>query len=70
MNVLRPDRIEIARGAIYRFARKRGLDRKTIAKLLNERGGLSEKSAEQLATHWVASSYFREGRCLLGDTNI
>lgn len=61
--MLRLDRSEIARGAIYRYARKRRLDRKTVANLLNERGGLSEKASQQLASHWFACSHFREARC-------
>lgn len=47
------------RGAIYRTALARRLDRSTIVALLESRGNLTHAAAAQLAGHWLSSGPFR-----------
>lgn len=45
--------------AIYRLGARRRFDRETLVRLITERARLSEKSARQLAGHWLGTEPYR-----------
>ncbi len=45
--------------AIYRLGARRKFDRETLVRLITERARLSEKSARQLAGHWLGTEPYR-----------
>lgn len=49
-------------GALYRIARARRMERSVVRSLMVSRCALSEKSAEQLSSHWAGSfaAYWRQ----------
>lgn len=45
--------------AIYRLGARRRFDRETLVRLITERARLPEKSARQLAGHWLGTEPYR-----------
>lgn len=54
-----PAILNIRLGALFVLGARRKFDRKTLVDLMIERCGFSEKSAQQLAHHWLASEPYR-----------
>ncbi|WP_425991318.1 hypothetical protein [Afipia sp. DC4300-2b1] len=46
-------------GALFKLGARRKFDRETLVRLMIERGKLSEKSAHQLAHHWLGTEPYR-----------
>lgn len=54
-----PAILNIRLGALFVFGARRKLDRAMLVNLMIERCGFSEKSARQLAHHWLTTEPYR-----------